>query len=62
MLNSAQILAGLRAGYLALVAAFGYEVAGLDPAMEIVRRQILEYDDRRMAHVYDDRPRRFPAV
>ncbi len=36
-----------RAGYLALVAAFGFEVA-FDPAMEIVRRQILEYDDRRM--------------
>ena len=36
-----------RAGCLALVAAFGYEVA-FDPAMDIVRRQILEYHDRRM--------------
>jgi hypothetical protein len=37
----------LRAGYLALFAVAGYEFA-LDPAIEIVRRQILECDERRM--------------
>jgi hypothetical protein len=37
----------LRSGYLALVAMFGYEIA-LDPAMEIVRKQMLECDERRM--------------
>ena len=36
-----------RAGYLALFAVAGYAFA-LDPAMEIVRRQILECDERRM--------------
>jgi hypothetical protein len=36
-----------RAAYLALFAAAGYAFA-LDPAMEIVRRQILECDERRM--------------
>jgi HNH endonuclease len=36
-----------RAGYLALFAAAGYRFA-LDPAIEIVRRQILECDERRM--------------
>jgi|SRR5579864_1345671 len=36
-----------RAGYLALFAVAGYRFA-LDPAMEIVRRQILECDERRM--------------
>jgi hypothetical protein len=37
----------LRSGYLALFAMFGYNVA-LDPAMQIVRQQILECDERRM--------------
>lgn len=37
----------LRAGYLALFAVAGYPFA-LDPAIEIVRRQILECDERRM--------------
>jgi len=37
----------LRAGYLALVAMQGYKVV-LDPAMDIVRKQILECDERRM--------------
>ena|ERR1700733_3645501 len=37
----------LRSGYLTLFAMAGYEVA-LDPAMQIVRQQILECDERRM--------------
>jgi hypothetical protein len=37
----------LRSGYLALFAVYGYKIA-LDPAMEIVRKQILECDERRM--------------
>jgi hypothetical protein len=37
----------LRSGYLALFAMAGYEVA-FDPAMQIVRQQILEWDQRRM--------------
>ncbi|HWE51241.1 MAG TPA: HNH endonuclease [Bryobacteraceae bacterium] len=37
----------LRSGYLALVAVAGYQLV-LDPAMEIVRRQILENDGRLM--------------
>jgi hypothetical protein len=37
----------LRSGYLALVAMAGYEVP-LDPAMQIVRRQILECEERLM--------------
>lgn len=37
----------LRSGYLALFAVNGYKLA-LDPAMEIVRRQILECDERKM--------------
>lgn len=36
-----------RAGYLAMFAVAGYSFA-LDPAMEIVRHQILECDERRM--------------
>jgi hypothetical protein len=38
---------GLRAGYLALVAMEGYKIV-LDPAMDIVRTQIRECDERRM--------------
>jgi hypothetical protein len=37
----------LRAGYLALVAMQGYKIV-LDPAMDIVRTQIRECDERRM--------------
>ena len=37
----------LRAGYLALVAMEGYKIV-LDPAMDIVRTQIRECDERRM--------------
>lgn len=37
----------LRSGYLALFAWAGYKVA-LDPAMRIVREQILECDERKM--------------
>ena len=36
-----------RSGYLALFAVAGYQLP-LDPAMQIVRRQILECDERRM--------------
>lgn len=36
-----------RAGYLALFAVSGYELA-VDPAFEIVRQQILECDERKM--------------
>lgn len=36
-----------RSGYLALFAVTGYELA-LDPAIEIVRQQILECDERKM--------------
>ena len=36
-----------RSGYLALFAVAGYEVA-LNPAFEIVRKQILECDERKM--------------
>lgn len=48
-----------RAGYLALFAVAGYAFA-LDPAMELVRNQILECDERRMvtftSEVSDDIP------
>ena len=37
----------LRSGYLALFAVAGYKLS-LDPAMQIVRKQILECDERRM--------------
>jgi hypothetical protein len=37
----------LRSGYLALFAVAGYKLA-LDPAMQIVRQQILECDERKM--------------
>ena len=37
----------LRSAYLATFAVFGYRVVS-DPAMQIVRRQILENDERRM--------------
>jgi HNH endonuclease len=37
----------LRSGYLALFAVAGYKSA-LDPAMQIVRQQILECDERKM--------------
>lgn len=37
----------LKAGYLVMVGEYGFKIA-FDPAMEIVRRQILEIDQRRM--------------
>lgn len=49
----------LRAGYLALVAMQGYHVV-LDPAMDIVRRQILECDERRMVTFIADAREDFP--
>ena len=49
----------LRSGYLALVAMYGYELA-LDPAMEIVRRQIIECDERKMVSFTSELPQEYP--
>jgi HNH endonuclease len=51
----------LRSGYLALFAAVGYEFA-LDPAMEIVRKQILECDERRMITFTSEAPQDIPLT
>jgi len=51
----------LRAGYLALVAMEGYKVV-LDPAMDIVRTQILECDERRMLTFVGDAIDDFPLT
>lgn len=51
----------LRSGYLALVAMQGYRVV-LDPAMDIVRTQILEYDERRMLTFVADVPQDIPLT
>ena len=51
----------LRAGYLALVAMQGYQVV-LDPAMDIVRKQILECDERRMITFVADALQEFPLT
>lgn len=45
----------LRSGYLALFAMAGYEVP-FDPAMQIVRQQILEWDERRMITFTSEAP------
>lgn len=50
-----------RSGYLALFAVTGYELA-LDPAMEIVRKQILECDDRRMITFTSEAPQDIPLT
>jgi hypothetical protein len=50
-----------RSGYLALFAVAGYELA-LDPAMEIVRRQILECDERHMVTFTSEAPRLMPMA
>jgi hypothetical protein len=49
----------LRSGYLTLFAEFGYKVA-LDPAMQIVRQQILESDERKMISFISDAQQDFP--
>jgi hypothetical protein len=51
----------LRAGYLALVAMEGYKIV-LDPAMEIVRTQIQECDERRMLTFVTDAQEDFPLT
>ena len=51
----------LRAGYLALVAMQGYEIV-LDPAMDIVRTQIRECDERRMLTFVADAQEDFPPT
>ena len=48
-----------RSGYLALFAMYGYELA-LDPAMAIVRRQIVECDERRMVTFTSELPHDIP--
>jgi hypothetical protein len=48
-----------RSGYLALFAVAGYELA-LDPAMEIVRGQILQCDERRMVTFTSEAPDNIP--
>jgi hypothetical protein len=45
----------LKAGYLVLVAEYGFEIA-FDPAMTIVRQQILENDERRMVTFLSEGP------
>ena len=50
----------LRAGYLALVAMEGYKIV-LDPAMDIVRTQIRECDERRMLTFVADAQETFPS-
>ena len=51
----------LRSGYLALFAVAGYRLA-LDPAMQIVRQQILEPDERRMITFTSDAQQEFPTT
>jgi hypothetical protein len=51
----------LRAGYLALVAMEGYKIV-LDPAMDIVRTQIRECDERRMLTFVADAQEDFPLA
>jgi len=50
-----------RCGYLALVAVTGYELA-LDPAFEIVRKQILECDERKMVSFTSEAPEHIPLT
>jgi HNH endonuclease len=50
-----------RSGYLALVAVTGYELA-LDPAFEIVRKQILECDERKMITFTSEAPEHIPLT
>src|SRR5580704_14552788 len=48
-----------RSGYLALFAVTGYELA-LNPAFEIVRKQILECDERKMITFTSEAPEHIP--
>jgi hypothetical protein len=49
----------LRSGYLALVAFYGFRIA-YDPAMEIVRKQITQCDERKMLTFTSDVQLEFP--
>jgi len=51
----------LRAGYLALVAMQGYQFV-VDPALDIVRFQIMECDERRMVTFVADIPEDIPLT
>ncbi len=51
----------LRAGYLALVAMQGYNIV-LDPAMDIVRTQIRECDERQLLTFVADTQEDFPLT
>ena len=51
----------LRSGYLALFAVAGYKLA-LDPAMQIVRQQILDSDERRMITFTSEAQQDFPLT
>src|SRR5882762_7127491 len=51
----------LRAGYLALAAMEGYKIV-LDPAMDIVRTQIRECDERRTLTFVADAQEDFPLT
>jgi HNH endonuclease len=50
-----------RSGYLALFAVTGYELA-LNPAFEIVRKQILECDERKMITFTSEAPEDIPLT
>lgn len=50
-----------RSGYLALFAVTGYELA-LNPAFEIVRKQILECDERKMIAFTSEVPEDIPLT
>jgi hypothetical protein len=50
-----------RSGYLALFAVTGYELA-LNPAFEIVRKQILECDERKMITFTSEVPEDIPLT
>ena len=50
-----------RSGYLALFAVTGYELA-LNPAFEIVRKQILECDERKMINFTSEVPEDIPLT
>ena len=51
----------LRSGYLALFAVGGYKVA-LDPAMQIVRQQIISFDERKVIAFTSEVPQEIPLT
>jgi len=51
----------LRSGYLALFAVAGYKLS-LEPAIQIVRRQILECDERKMVTFTSELPHDIPLT